>query len=99
MNKRVTYVINEVLTSRHHCVFDLFDIYLQLTKRIATCKFTRSCSEHHLCDYYSGGKFYCTKQNYRVLKESQCHCKLCVKDRPACLKSLCVNKLQSLFTI
>ena len=28
INKRVTCITNEVLTSRHNCVFDLFDIDL-----------------------------------------------------------------------
>jgi len=64
INKRVTYITNELLTSRHDCVFDLFDIDLQLPKRLANCKlFTRSCSEHPLCDYYPGSTIYCTKTN------------------------------------
>jgi len=97
INKRVTYITNEVLTSRHDCVFDLFDIDLQLSKRLTNCKlFTRSCSEHPLCDYYPGSTVYCIKQTHRVLKESLYPCKVCVKDGPASLKSLCVNKLQSL---
>ena len=80
-------------------MFDLFDIDLEIHKRLANFKlFTRSCSEHTICDYYPGGIVYCTKQTHRVLKEPQCPCKLCVKDRPASLKSMCVNKLQSLLT-
>jgi len=47
INKRVTYITNEVLTSRHDYVFDLFDIDLQLPKRLANSKLsTQSCSEH-----------------------------------------------------
>ena len=99
INKHVTYISNEVLTSTHDCVFDLFDIDLQLPKRIANCKlFTRSCSEQALCRYFPGGIVYCTKQTHRVLKESLCLCKVCVKDGHASLKSLCVNKLLNLLT-
>ena len=84
INKRVTYITNEVLTSRHNCVFDLFDTDFQLPKRLSNCMlFTRSCSQHTLCIYYPGGIAYCTKRTHRVLKEPQCLCKLCVKDRPA----------------
>jgi len=94
INKRVTYITNEVLTSRHDCVFDLFDIDLQLHKRLGNCKlFTRSCSEHPSCDYYPWATVCCTKQTHRVLKEPQCRCKLCVKDGPASSKSLCVDKI------
>ena len=59
IKKRVTYITNEVLTSRHDCVFDLFDIDLHLPKRLANFKlFTQSCSEHPLCDYYPCATLY-----------------------------------------
>ena len=90
INKRVTYITNEVLTSMHDGVLDLFDIDLQLPKRLANSKlFTQSCSEHHLYDYNPGASVYCTKQPHCVLYEPQCLCKLCVKGGPASLKSLC----------
>ena len=67
-----------------------FDIDLRLPKRLANCKsFTQSCSEHPLCDYFPVGTLYCTKKSHHVVKESQCRCKLCIKDSPASLKSLC----------
>ena len=81
INKRVTYITNEVLTSRHNCIFELFGIDLQLPKRIANCKFfIQSCSEHPLCDYYPGSSVYSTKETHRMLKEPQFPCKLCVKN-------------------
>jgi len=71
-------------------MFDLFHIDLQVPKRLANCKlFTRNCSEHPLCDYYPGATVSCSKQTHRVFKKTQCPCKLCVKDVPASLKSLC----------
>jgi len=47
INKSVTYITNEVLTSKHECRFHLSDIDLHLHKRLSNCKlFTESCSEH-----------------------------------------------------
>jgi len=100
IDKRVTSIANEVLTSSHDCVFHLFDIDLQLPKRLANSKlFTRSCSEHPFCDSIPVDTVYCTKQNHCVFKQPQFPCKLCVKDGPASLKSICVNKKVKLFSI
>ena len=94
INKRVTYITNQVLTSKHDCMFDLFDINLRLPKRLANCtSFTQSCSKHPLHHYFSTGTLYCTKKTHHKFKQSQCHCKLCIKNTPASLKSLCVNKI------
>jgi len=92
--KRVTYINNEVLTSKHDCVFDLFDIDLHLPKPLANSRsFSQSWSEHPFCDYYPDATVYSTKQTHRVLKDPQCPCKLCVKDGSETLKSLCINKI------
>jgi len=48
MNKGVTYITNEVSTSRHNCVFDLFDIDLQLPKRLAKCKLFHNIAQSTL---------------------------------------------------
>jgi hypothetical protein len=94
INKRVTYITNQVLTSKHDCVFDLFQFNLRLPKRLAHCKsFTQSCRKHSLCDYFSTRTLYCSKKVHRVFKQSQCSCKLRIKDTPASLKSHCVNKI------
>ena len=94
INKQVTYITNQVLTSKHGCMFDLFDIDLRLPKSLANCtSFTQGCSKHPLCDFFSTGTLYCTKKTHRLFKQSQCRCKLCIKDLPASLKSLCVNKI------
>ena len=99
IKKRVTYITNQVLSSKHDCVCDLFDINLRLPKRLANCtSFTQSCSKHPLHDYFSTGTLYCTKRTHRKFKQPQCSCKLCIKDTPPSLKSLCVNKI-SKFTL
>jgi len=90
----MTYITNDVLTSRQVCVCDLLHIDLHLPKGPANCNlFTHSCLEQTLCDYYPGATFNCTKQTHREIKEHHCPCKLCVKEGPACLKSLCGDKI------
>ena len=75
-------------------VFELFDINLHLPKRLSSCKsFTECCSENSHYDDFPVGTLYCTKKSHRVLKESQCHCKLCIKDTPASLKSQTFDKI------
>jgi len=86
----VTFITNEVLTSKHDYVFDLFPNDLHLTQQLANCNlFAQSCSKHSKCDYYPGGPLYCTRQSNRVLKQTQYPCNLRVKIGPANLKSLC----------
>jgi hypothetical protein len=92
INKRVTCITNEVLTSKHDCVFDLFAYELHLPQQLANCKlFAQSCSKHPRCDYYPGGTLYCTKQSRRVFKQPQCPCIFCVKIGPPSLKSLLMS--------
>jgi len=92
VNNRVTYITNEVLTSRHNCVINLIAFNLDKPKQLAKCKMrTKTCSA---CPYInlSPQIVFCTKRSHRVFSDSQCHCKLCVKSGPAS-KSQCVNKL------
>ena len=94
INKRVTYITNQVLASKHDCVFDLCDIDLHLAKRLENCKsFTKSCSENSHYNDFPVRTLYCTKKSHHLVKETQCHCKLCVKVTPASLESQCVNKI------
>ena len=74
--------------------FDLFGNNLHLPKRLANFEsFTHSCAENSHYDDFPVGTLYCTKKSHHVVKESQCSCKLCVKDTPASLKTECVNKI------
>jgi hypothetical protein len=96
INKRVTCITDEVLTSKHDYVLDLFAYELHLSQQVANCNlFAQRCSENLRCDYYPRGILYCTKQS-RVLEQPQCPCKLCVKIGPPSLKSLYVNKLHEI---
>jgi len=90
INKRVAFITNQVLTSKYDCVFDLFAYELHFPQQLANCKlFAQSCSKHRICDYYRRGTLYCTKRSHRVLQQTMCPCKLCVKIVPPSLKSLC----------
>ena len=96
INKHITYINNEVLTSRHDCVFERYTCDLDLPKTLAGCNlYTKYCSMYpkNTCPFYI---LYCTKKSHRLFKETQCHCKLCIKDGPASLESQCVNLLQIL---
>jgi len=88
-NKRVTCITNEVLTSRHDCVFERYTCDLDLPKKLAgRTLYKRYCSMYlkKTCPFYI---LYCTNKSHRLFREAKCHCKLCVKDRPASLKSVC----------
>ena len=90
INKHVTCITNEVLASKHDCVFDLFVYELHLHQQLVSRKlFAQSYSKHPICDYYPRGTMYCTKRSHLVLKQPQCPCKLCVKIGHPSLKSLC----------
>jgi len=39
INKRVTCITNEVLTSKHDCLYDLFAYELHSPQKLANCKF------------------------------------------------------------
>jgi hypothetical protein len=93
LNERVTYITNEVLTSRHDCEFGILPRDLDKPKRLANCKL-----HSDLCAAYAKSPFYaeisyCTKKSHRLPWHPKCYCTLCIKKGPASLKSLCVNKL------
>jgi len=47
VHKRVNYNTNEVLTSKHECVMDLFACNLHTLKRLTNCRInTTYCSRH-----------------------------------------------------
>jgi len=61
INKRVTYITNEVLTSKHDCVFEIYTCNLDLPKRLAGCKlYTQRCSAYPQKSYLFY-ILYCTK--------------------------------------
>ena len=97
INKRLTYITNETLTSRHECIFDPGAINLNSPRRLANCKDDISfCDENPSpMDIFPAGVLFCTKRSHSQSRNNQCQCKLCVKTGPASLKSLCVNKLWS----
>jgi len=62
VNNRVTYITNEVLTSKHDCLSDLFAYNLHAPKRLANCKlYTNYCSVHPYKKFPSG-TFFCSKK-------------------------------------
>lgn len=91
INKRVTYMTKQVLTSKHDCVFDIDITFAWETSN--SMSFTQSCSEHNLCDDFPVSTLFWTKRTHRVLKESQCRFKLLVKEGPVSSKSQSVNKI------
>jgi hypothetical protein len=97
INKRLTYITNETLTSRYECIIDLGAFNLNSFRRLANCKADISfCDENPPMDIFPAEVLFCTKRSHNRSRNNQCHCKLCVKTGPARLKSLCVNKLLSL---
>jgi len=97
INKHVTCITNEVVTSKHDCVFDLFDYELHLPQQLASRKlFEQRRYKHPRCDYYPRGTMCCTKRSHLVLKQPQGPCKLCVKIGHPSLKTQFVNKLHEI---
>jgi len=97
INKHITYINNEVLTSRHDCDFERYTCELDLPKKLVGCRlYTRYCSMYpkKTCPFYI---LYCTKQSHRLFWETQCHCKLWTKERPASLKAQCIVRLHWFF--
>jgi len=93
VRKFVNYVTNKVLTSRHDCVLERYTCDLDMPKRLANCKLYTKYRSAHPCLKFPFNILYVTKKSHRIFWEPRCHCKLCVKNRPASLKSQCVNKL------
>jgi len=97
INKHITCITNNVLTSRHDFVFERYTCKLDLPKKLAGCKlYTRYCSMYpkKTCPFYI---LYCTKQSHRLFGETQCRFKLCMKERPASLKSQWLDRLHRFF--
>jgi hypothetical protein len=80
INKRVTYITNQVLTSKHEYRFDVFALDLGRTRRLANCKLYNSfCSLHLPIEPFLTKIHFCSKRSHRMYLEPQCSCKLCVK--------------------
>ena len=61
VNKRLTYITNETLTSRHECIFDLGAFNLNLPRRLANCEANiRFCDENPPMDTFPPGVLFCT---------------------------------------
>jgi hypothetical protein len=95
IKQRLTYITNEVLTSRHECKFDMIALDLDRRRCVANCKlYSRLCLNHPPNkDLLHGKILFCSKSSHNLGWNNQCQCKLSVKTSPASLKSLCVNKL------
>ena len=66
----VIYITDEILTSRHDCVFEVCTCNLDLPKMLDNCKmYTRYCSKHRnkVCPFYI---LYFIKKPHRLLKEA-----------------------------
>jgi hypothetical protein len=90
---RVTFVTNEVKSSMHDCAYDVYFCGYDSPTVLADCKvYSQYCSLHpnNTCPHH---KLYSSRKSFRVSAYTKCHCELCVKGKPASLKSLCVNKL------
>ena len=90
INKRLTYITNETLTSRHECIFDLGAFNLNSPRRLANCKADISFCDKNppTMDIFPAGVLFCTKRSHNRSRNNQWQCKLCVKTGPASLKSL-----------
>ena len=95
--KHIKYISYEVLTSRHDCVFERYTCELSLPKKLVGCiLYTRYYLMYpkKTCPFYI---LYCTKQSHLLFGETQCRCKLCMKERPASLKSQYIDRLHRFF--
>jgi hypothetical protein len=94
INKLLTCITNDTLTSKYECVFHMCAFDLNTPRRLANCKADISfCNKNPLINIFPAEVLFCTKRSHNRSRNNQCHCKLCVKTGPASLKSLCVNKL------
>jgi len=96
INKRVTCTTNEVLTSKHDCVFHLFAYGLHLPQQLANCElFAQSCSNTPDVTLILEAPFIVVN-NLIVCLNNPSALVNCVKIGPPSLKSLCVNKLNEI---
>ena len=92
INKRMTYISNELLASEHDCAFERYTHDMDLPKKRLAAHCLRStvpCIVKGPYLFY----IYCTKKSHRLFGKPQYHFKLFVKFGPASLNSLCVNKI------
>jgi len=93
---RVAFITNEVKSSMHDWVHDVYFCDYDSPTVLADCKvYTRYCPLHpdNTCPYHI---LYSSRKSFRVSACTKCHCRLCVESRPASLKALCVNKLHEI---
>jgi hypothetical protein len=96
LHKRVNYVTNEVLTSKHECVFNLFASDLHAPKRLANCKlYYKILFETSFTPPFFSDIPYCTVlRNLAVCFGNLSVIVNCVcENGPASLKSQCVSKI------
>jgi len=78
IKKRLTYITNDMLTSRHECKYDMFALDLDRPRRLANCKlYTRFCSQHPLIDIFRTGILFCNKRSHNLSWKNECQFKLC----------------------
>ena len=93
---RVKFITNEVKSSMHDCMHDVYFCDCVSPTVLAVCKvYMHYCPLHtdNTCPYHI---LYFSRKSFRLSACTKCHCKLCVKSRPASLKALCVNKLRGI---
>jgi len=67
VKERLTYITNDVLTSKRECRFDMFALGLDRPRRLANCKLcTRFCSKHPPIDIFSTGILFCSKRSHNL---------------------------------
>jgi hypothetical protein len=93
VNRRITYLSNETLTSKHDCVSNLLAYDLGVPTRLADCKLRVTYCATRPYKRFVSGTLFCTKKSRVWFLDRVFTCRLCVKDKPPSLKSLCVNKL------
>ena len=78
-------------------VFEVYTCNFYLPKRLANCKLYTLHWSAHPYKQFPFNILHFTKKTHRKFGDPQCR-KLCVKEGPASLKSLCVNKLAEFTT-
>jgi len=86
---RVTCVTNEVISSRHDCVFKAYFCELHSPIRLVNYKAYRQYCPLHRDDTCLYQILHSSQKSRRMSAYTKCHCNLCVKDKPASLKSVC----------
>jgi hypothetical protein len=68
LNKRLTYITNDVLTSKHECKFDVFAFDLHKPKSFANCELSSGfCSKHPPNkDLFRNQMPFCSKSSHNL---------------------------------